>query len=470
MLRRQQQIRTQVHQIADTCVFGVALWVAHRLRVATGDFALWPLLGGYADIEAFSEFIWLYFIILPFSPLLLDWSGFYRRPLIASRRQTAWPLFKACAVSVFGVILVMFFLKIILARSVIVLFGAVSFVMMMVKEELMRRWLLSKYGQEQLRHRVILVGTKEDTERLRRDLDSQAPHDLEIIAEVDINENPATALVELMHKRSATGVILSAAHTYFGQIEQAIEVCEREGVEVWLFADFFKTQVSRTVLDEFYGRPMLVFRSAPEASWQRVVKEVLDVIGSLLLLLILCTVIPIIPLAALLIKLTSPGPILFKQQRSGLHGRPFTMLKFRTMVSNAEQLKVELEALNEMSGPVFKVTNDPRVTALGRFLRRYSIDELPQLFNVVRGEMSLVGPRPLPVQEVERFDDPSDRRRLSVKPGLTCLWQVSGRNEVSSFKEWVRLDLEYIDRWSLWLDLKILLRTIPAVFSGTGAK
>jgi lipopolysaccharide/colanic/teichoic acid biosynthesis glycosyltransferase len=146
------------------------------------------------------------------------------------------------------------------------------------------------------------------------------------------------------------------------------------------------------------------------------------------------------------------------------------MYKFRTMVSNAEQLKQELAALNEMTGPVFKVSNDPRVTPIGRFLRKFSVDELPQLFNVLRGEMSLVGPRPLPVDEVRQFSDLAHRRRLSVKPGITCLWQISGRNNVSDFKEWVRLDLEYIDNWSLWLDLKILLRTIPVVLTGAGAR
>ena len=146
------------------------------------------------------------------------------------------------------------------------------------------------------------------------------------------------------------------------------------------------------------------------------------------------------------------------------------MYKFRSMVTNAEQLKHELAVLNEMDGPVFKVTNDPRVTRFGRFLRRYSFDELPQLWNVLRGEMSLVGPRPLPVDEVRRFDDLAHRRRLSVKPGLTCLWQISGRNNVTDFKDWVRLDLEYIDNWSIWLDFKILVRTIPIVLSGTGAK
>jgi exopolysaccharide biosynthesis polyprenyl glycosylphosphotransferase len=179
---------------------------------------------------------------------------------------------------------------------------------------------------------------------------------------------------------------------------------------------------------------------------------------------------PLWLIVPILLKISSPGPVFFKQRRSGLNGRPFTMLKFRTMVNNAEQLKQELAQLNEMSGPVFKVTNDPRITPLGRFLRRYSIDELPQLFNVLRGEMSIVGPRPLPVDEVERFDDPAHRRRLSVKPGLTCLWQVSGRNEVRSFTDWVRLDLYYIDHWSLWMDFKILVWTIPAVLLAKGAK
>ena len=146
------------------------------------------------------------------------------------------------------------------------------------------------------------------------------------------------------------------------------------------------------------------------------------------------------------------------------------MYKFRTMVADAEQRKQELSALNEMRGPVFKVTNDPRVTPIGRILRRTSIDEFPQFFNVLRGEMSLVGPRPLPVDEVKRFDDFAHRRRLSVKPGLTCLWQISGRNNVNDFKDWVRLDLEYIDNWSIWLDLKIIWRTIPAVLAGIGAK
>jgi lipopolysaccharide/colanic/teichoic acid biosynthesis glycosyltransferase len=179
---------------------------------------------------------------------------------------------------------------------------------------------------------------------------------------------------------------------------------------------------------------------------------------------------PVMLVIAILVKFTSPGPVFFRQQRSGLNGAPFEILKFRTMTSNAEQLKHELAAMNEMSGPVFKVTNDPRITPFGKWLRQWSLDELPQLFNVLQGEMSLVGPRPLPVDEVRRFSDLAHRRRLSVKPGLTCLWQIKGRNKISDFQEWVRLDLEYIDNWSIWLDLKILLLTLPAVLRGTGAK
>ena len=212
---------------------------------------------------------------------------------------------------------------------------------------------------------------------------------------------------------------------------------------------------------------MLVFRSTPEASWQSFAKQVLDLAGAAILV---AAFSPLMLVVAWSIKLTSPGSILFRQRRAGLNGKPFTMLKFRSMVTDAEQRKHELQVLNEMTGPVFKVTNDPRVTPIGRFIRKYSLDEFPQLINVLRGEMSLVGPRPLPLDEVKRFDDLAHRRRLSVKPGITCLWQVSGRNKVNDFRDWVRLDLEYIDNWSLWLDFKILFRTIPVVLLGTGAR
>jgi exopolysaccharide biosynthesis polyprenyl glycosylphosphotransferase len=461
MLRRDRQLLTQILQLKDAALFALALWIAHQFR--SEWFLQWFEKG---PIEPFGSFAWLYLLIIPGTPLILESQGYYQRPLFCSRLQTAWMLLKGCAITTLGIVLMMFFFKLTLARSVIVLFGIISFVLLFLGEELMARLYRSRFARRQLSKRVVLVGSPDDTLRIKREL-QVGNTQMEIVGELDINESGVKELVALLHKESPNSVIINAKHTYFGQVEKAVLACEREGVEAWLVADFFKTQISRTSLDDLHGRPVLVFRSAPETSWQAIGKQVIDVLGAVVLLVLSS---PVFLAVAAVIRATSKGSIFFRQERCGLHGRPFTMLKFRSMVSNAEQLQAELNALNEMGGPVFKVTKDPRITPIGRFLRKYSLDELPQLFNVLRGEMSLVGPRPLPVYEVERFDDPSHRRRLSVKPGITCLWQVSGRNNVRDFREWVRLDLEYIDNWSIWLDLKILLRTVPAVLVGTGAK
>jgi exopolysaccharide biosynthesis polyprenyl glycosylphosphotransferase len=339
--------------------------------------------------------------------------------------------------------------------------------MVVMREEIVAMISRSKMGGGQHRRHFVLIGTKDETVNMRKEIKQRPEENIQIIAELNLTGTTVEQLVQLLHEHSVNGVILSAKHAYFEHVEQAIHACELEGVEAWLIADFFKTQISRTSFDDFYGQPVMVFRTTPDNSWQSALKRPFDILGSTAVLMLGS---PFYLLVALLIKWTSPGPILFRQQRSGLNGRPFTIYKFRTMTTDAEARKHELASQNEMRGPVFKVTNDPRVTRIGKFLRRYSIDEFPQFFNVLRGEMSLVGPRPLPVDEVKRFDDFSHRRRLSVKPGLTCTWQISGRNNVIDFNDWVRLDLEYIDNWSLWLDMKIICRTVPAVLGGAGAK
>jgi exopolysaccharide biosynthesis polyprenyl glycosylphosphotransferase len=357
--------------------------------------------------------------------------------------------------------------KTVAPRGIMILFGPLAFLLVFAKEEFFRVAYKIRFGQPQFRKRMILIGAKEDNAKLREEITRKSQAEIEVVAELDLNESSIEELLQILHEYGVNGVLINAKHTFFGQVEKAILACELEGVETWLVADFFKTQISRTSFDDFHGRPILVFHSGPESAWQSLGKQMLDIVGALVLSAFF--LIPML-VAAILIKLTSPGPIFFKQRRSGLNGRPFTMYKFRSMETDAEQRKHEIAAMNEMSGPVFKVTNDPRVTPIGRVLRKFSIDECPQLLNVLRGEMSLVGPRPLPVEEVKRFDDLAHRRRLSVRPGLTCLWQVSGRNDVSDFKDWVRLDLEYIDNWSLWLDLKILCRTVPVVLLAKGAK
>ena len=262
-------------------------------------------------------------------------------------------------------------------------------------------------------------------------------------------------------------MIFAAGHSQLNRVEQAIGACEIEGVPAWLVADFIQTSIAKPDFDAFAGRPMLVFRSTPEVSWALLVKGIIDRVGAFIAL-VTCA-IPM-GIVALLIRITSKGPVIFRQHRAGRFGKAFVMYKFRSMTDDAEMRRMELEPFNQMQGPVFKVESDPRITPLGRWLRRTSFDELPQLVNVLMGNMSLVGPRPLPIYEVEKFENTAQRRRLSVKPGLTCLWQISGRNTVRDFRDWVRLDLDYIDRWSLALDLKILLRTIPAVIMGLGAK
>jgi exopolysaccharide biosynthesis polyprenyl glycosylphosphotransferase len=415
----------------------------------------------------FEDYLKLYVVLIPAAPMILEAQGFYRRSALSSRRTTLWLLCKACLWTTLALVLSAFLFQYTLARSVIVWFGFIAFILVWVKEEIVRKATQHKLARAKFRRRFVLVGTSEETALMRAELKDKSPDDIEVLAQLALNETSIPRLLELLHEQFVNGVIISAKHSYFEQVESVLQACEMEGVEAWLVADFFKTQIFRRSFDDFYGRPVLVFRTTPEASWQGVIKQIMDFVGAFLALSLAAIPLAII---GLIIKITSRGPVLFRQQRSGLNGAPFTIYKFRTMVTNAEQLQHELAAMNEMKGPVFKVTKDPRITGIGKFLRKYSIDEWPQFFNVLRGEMSLVGPRPLPVNEVKRFNDMAHRRRLSVKPGLTCLWQVSGRNQITDFRDWVRLDLEYIDNWSLWLDCKILWWTVPTVLAGTGAK
>lgn len=473
MLQRDRQIRTQVHQLTDACLFAASFWLAYVVRsnLAFTNWLNLALPGEHQlDVispDMFEQVVWLYFVLVPAAPLVLESQGFYNRPAVNLRTALLWPLLRGSVIVTIGLVLLMFFFRTPAPRGVAFIFIIFSCALVWLKEELLLAALHSRMAKAQYKRRIILAGTRAETDRFRHLLQAQSGDEIVIVAEFNLTDSPPQVLIELLHEHSVSGVLVSARHTQLERVENVIKLCEVEGVEAWLVADFFATQIARASFDEMFGHPLIVFRSTPETSWQMVAKQLIDVFGALLLLLVFA--LPML-VSVLLIKLTSAGPVMFRQQRSGLNGSPFSIYKFRTMMTNAEQLKHELAAMNEMTGPVFKVTNDPRITPIGKVLRKYSLDELPQLFNVLRGEMSLVGPRPLPVDEVKRFNDLAHRRRLSVKPGLTCLWQVSGRNKISDFKDWVRLDLQYIDNWSIWLDLTILLRTIPVVLLGTGAK
>jgi exopolysaccharide biosynthesis polyprenyl glycosylphosphotransferase len=260
-------------------------------------------------------------------------------------------------------------------------------------------------------------------------------------------------------------IVFAVTRKKLDEMRQIFLMCEELGIRTRVAMNFIQNRVAKMEIEELEGVPFLTFTTTPSNETQLALKRSLDVAISLL---ILALAGPVIGVAALAIKLTSPGSVLFKQKRIGLNGRMFTLYKFRTMIEDAHSRREEVAHLNEMNGPAFKMRDDPRVTPVGRWLRRFSLDEFPQFWNVLKGDMSLVGPRPPIPEEVASYHR-WHRRRLSMKPGLTCLWQINGRNQIQDFDHWMKLDLQYIDNWSPSLDFKILLRTIPAVLSGKGA-
>jgi exopolysaccharide biosynthesis polyprenyl glycosylphosphotransferase len=260
-------------------------------------------------------------------------------------------------------------------------------------------------------------------------------------------------------------VVTLPMRSFHSRCSEIAELCEEQGIVIRFISNLFDLKKARFRSEDLEGDSLITHYTGGLEGWPVVFKRAVDIMVSLNAIIVL---LPLLAVTALLIRLTSRGPSVFVQKRLGLNKRHFGIYKFRTMVVDAEKRMKEIEHLNEVSGPVFKIKNDPRITAIGRFLRKTSIDELPQLFNVLKGDMSLVGPRPLPIRDYEGFNEDWQRRRFSVRPGITCLWQIGGRSSIS-FEKWMELDLQYIDKWSLKLDLEILVKTIPAVLRGSGA-
>ena len=275
----------------------------------------------------------------------------------------------------------------------------------------------------------------------------------------------AEDLPRILHEHAIEEVVFAVSTRQLERCTDMLALCEQEGVNAVILSNFFSSLVAQVETEIQYDQPVLIYRTTRHKEWQVMVKRAFDIVFSGAMLTILS---PLLLVISVLIKLDDGGPIFYRWKVAGVSKKKFTGYKFRTMVVNADSIKEKLMEKNEMTGIVFKMTNDPRITRVGRFLRKYSLDELPQLWSVLKGDMTIVGPRPPLEGELQRFES-WQRRKLSVKPGLTCLWQVSGRSTITDFDEWVRLDLAYIDNWSLWLDFKILLKTVPAVLSGRGA-
>ena len=460
-MNRKQEISKDLPMILDGLTVGVCLWVCYLLRT-TGIICLDRL----GDIPSFSHTYWMLALIIPLTPLILDLQGYYEHPLsqrleiLSSKIAKAgfWLILLIGTASIFGRLEIP-------SRSVLILFIILAPAFLILRVGIMRKYLTHHYSQGIFGEQSILVGSDADADAFLERLSASERLELQIIGRLDPASNDAKTILKSIRQNAVGRVIFVSPQSPANH--DLPMICESEGLVIWILSESLHGIISTPSFELAGKNRVLVFRKAPSDFWQRFMKRVLDICGSTIVMIIFA---PLCLLIAILIKATSPGPVIFSQVRSGKRGKRFTIYKFRSMVANAPELHAKLSEHNEMEGPVFKINKDPRVTRFGEFLRRTSLDEIPQLFNVLRGEMSIVGPRPLPDYETELIEKSTHRRRLSVKPGLTCLWQIQGRNSIKSFDDWVQLDIEYIDRETLFLDLWIILRTIPAVLFRKGAR
>lgn len=468
MFRQQSQQLRRVTVLLDVSLtvflFVVAFWLRKPLVDPTAlllpHLALLPIIGS----------LWVF---------LLMFFNAYRSPRGASAPDLCWAVTRAVATGLVLLLTLVFLLKLhYVSRVIVVAFGVLD-TLALSGVRLGIVWYLRKSLRSGDNFRkMLIIGSGNRAKRLAETL-LQSPeigiqlvgyldpdpervgmtlHGSEVIGTVD-------AITSVLKDHVIDEVILAVPRGMISNVEKIVYACEEEGVKVRIMADLFDGNVARLSLDQFGAIPLLTFESVAREEWKLFVKRALDLTVALIATPVL---LPVMGIIALAIKQDSRGPVFFIQDRVGLHKRRFRMLKFRTMTDGSERLQAELESLNEAEGPIFKIFNDPRVTRVGRFLRRTSLDELPQIFNVIRGEMSLVGPRPMALRDVNLFDRGIQRKRFSVKPGITCVWQISGRSNLP-FSKWLELDLWYIEHWSLGLDLQILLKTIPAVLRRDGA-
>lgn len=406
------------------------------------------------------------------------WLEIYDRLDSAHPRIIVRDTARQCFYGALFLVVFEYLLRLDLSRSFVALFAATAWVLLLLFRLTAGRMVGVFRRGFAAPHYVMVVGTSARARRLATDLERSLEYGVKLRG--FLSERPGSApseialdaaypvypirdLPSLLRENVIDEIVFAVESESIAELEEFFLLCDEEGVRTRIAVDFFPHVNSTVSLDRFGATPLLTFSAAPYDEIRLLVKRVTDVVLAAAGLIVLA---PFMAIIAALIRLTSPGKAIFSQQRCGLNGRRFVFYKFRSMVQNAEELKPALEHLN-VRETVFKIPDDPRLTAIGRVLRKFSIDEWPQLWNVLRGDMSLVGPRPAVPSEVERYKR-WQRRRLRMRPGLTCLWAVSGRDNVD-FETWMKLDMQYIDNWSLALDWKILLRTIPRVLTGHGA-
>ena len=477
MLKQQARLIARIVYLVDLGLTSVAFFAAFWLRdfviphVAPDRFpnGLYPI----------SEYLKIYpLVVVIWSILFFTYHSYHSHRTVTLTREALTML----RVVLFGNLLLATVAYLMplrqLSRAWFILFGVLSAVLLVAEKVLLRA--LARYVRSKgLNYRtVLIVGTGRRALDVARMITQHKYWGYKILGFVTDGHHlpngwaryrifgtvPDLKKILDTEPEPIDEIVFAVTRKKLDEMKQIFLMCEELGIRARVAMNFFPNKVARVEVEELEGVPFLTFTTTPTNEAQLAAKRLLDVAVSML---VLAVSLPVVVIAALAIKLTSPGSVFFKQERIGLNGRIFTLYKFRTMIEDAHERRAEVTHLNEMNGPVFKARHDPRVTAVGRFLRKFSLDELPQLWNVLKGDMSLVGPRPPIPEEVASYRR-WHRRRLSMKPGLTCLWQVSGRNHID-FDRWMELDLQYIDNWSPKLDFQILLRTIPAVLSGRGA-
>ena len=476
MLREPARLIAYRRLLLDVLLTAGSFLLAHQLRSNLIPKLLPSLFP--SGLYPLRDYLPLLAVVLPLWMVLLAAHRLTAPGQVLSLRREA---FKEIQVAALGVVLLAaagYLLRLhFVSRPFLLLFGVINGAVLATARIVERRTPWGRKLAEVPERVVVVVGCGAEAAALARQVVTHRAWGLSLRGIVDadgcgrrdVEGFPVVGgvedLAELLSREVVDEVVLAVPTRQLGELEPVLLHCQELGVRVRVALQPFPHLQPHVEVEALDGTPLLTFATMPTAPLALFVKRTLDVVAALGGLVLS---LPLWLAAALAIRLTSRGSVVYRQVRCGLHGRRFVLLKFRTMVADAEKMQGEVAHLNVMDGPVFKVPGDPRVTPVGRLLRRSSLDELPQLLNVLKGDMSLVGPRPAIPEEVERYL-PWQRRRLAMKPGITCLWQISGRSQLD-FATWMELDLAYIDTWSLWLDLKILLLTVPAVFSGRGAE
>ena len=467
MLKEREKVLRRFLIFVDACVLVLAYFFALLSNNVLSPPAL-PLLR-----------YWLALVIaIPYWCLALYANGLYQSMRTRTYLEIFWAVIKSAVVTflLLGTFIFLFKLTF-MSRLFFLLFMGLGFLLIWLEKTAI--FMSSHYVRRQglNTRRLLIVGTGKRANDFIKKADQHPEWGFEIVGAIDdepgrgvhrVGRLNVTGTLEdipmIFHRDAIDEVVFVVPRSRLNSLQGAIDDCETEGVVVTVAVDLFDTKLARSSVDELDGMPLLHFKTTHAKEWELLIKRLFDFAASGVGIIVLS---PLFLVMAIFIKATSKGPVFFKQNRLGLAGRRFTLYKFRTMRQGAHDVLSDVSDLDSMTTPEFREKKTQWITPIGRFMRKFSIDELPQLINVFVGHMSIVGPRPTVPDEVEKYKD-WQRRRFSMKPGITCLWQVNGRNNIA-FEDWMKLDLEYLDNWSLWLDAKILMKTVPVVMFGIGA-